>query len=232
MDKEMSSPNTKGKPAQDLVLLSEVRDGVAILKDGTMRAIMMVSSVNFALKSEDEQNAIVYAYQDFINSLDFPIQISISSRKMDITPYIEEVKQLRDRQKNELLRLQMNEYINFVDTLVKDSNIMSKTFFVTVPFSITQDKEETFFGRFFKGAQTAAGKHTLSDQEFEHSRTQIMQRVEQIAVSLRSIGLRVVPLQTQELLELFYNYYNPLTSRNQRLHNVSQLRIEETGSGT
>jgi len=93
---EMMAPSAKGKPSQSLLTISEMRDGIVILKDGTMRAILMVSSVNFALKSEEEQNAIVYAYQDFINSLDFAIQLTISSRKMDITPYLEEVKRLRD----------------------------------------------------------------------------------------------------------------------------------------
>lgn len=224
----MQSPSSKGRPTQDLIRIAEIRDGIAILNDGTMRAILMVSSVNFALKSEDEQSAIIFAYQDFINSLDFPIQISISSRKMDITPYIEQVKGMRDKQKNELLRLQMNEYINFVSQLVKDSNIMSKTFFVTIPFAITENKKEGFFSRIFKGAKGAAGKHVVSDTEFEHTKNQLLQRVEQVAVGLRSVGLRVVPLQTPELLELFYTFYNPTTSRNQRLRNIGQLKIEET----
>ncbi|MEX0649558.1 MAG: TraC family protein [Candidatus Andersenbacteria bacterium] len=226
----MKSKEKKGKPAQDLVRISEIREGVVILSDAGMRAILLVSSVNFALKSEDEQNAIIYAYQEFINSLDFPIQISISSRKMDITPYLEEVKHKRDTQKNELLRLQMNEYIDFVGGLVENSNIMSKTFFVTISFSVVQNKKENFLGRIFKGVKSATGKHTFNDQEFEHARNQLFQRVEQVAVGLRGIGLRVVPLQTQELLELFYNMYNPSTSRNQRLRGLGELHIQETSS--
>ncbi len=226
---EMLSPQIKGKPSQNLIKISEIRDGVIVLTDGTMRAIMMVSSVNFALKSENEQNAIVYAYQDFINALDFPIQISISSRKMDITAYIEQVKVLKEKQQNELLRLQMVEYINFVEQMVKDGNIMSKTFFVTIPFSVTQNKKEGPTGRFLKGFKGATGqKVVLRDEEFDHYRTQLFQRVEQIAIGLQGIGLRVVPLQTPELLELFYNVYNPTASRNQRLQNIGQLRIQET----
>lgn len=230
MVEDMKSKEKKGKPAQDLVRISEIREGVVILSDAGMRAILLVSSVNFALKSEDEQNAIIYAYQEFINSLDFPIQISISSRKMDITPYLEEVKHKRDTQKNELLRLQMNEYIDFVGGLVENSNIMSKTFFVTISFSVVQNKKENFLGRIFKGVKSATGKHTFNDQEFEHARNQLFQRVEQVAVGLRGIGLRVVPLQTQELLELFYNMYNPSTSRNQRLRGLGELHIQETSS--
>lgn len=225
---EMQSPATKGKASQKLIALAEIRDGISILTDGTMRATLMVSSINFALKSEDEQNAIVYAFQDFINALDFPIHITVSSRKLDITPYLEEVKLRRDQQANELLRLQMNEYITFVEELVKNSNIMSKTFFITVPFAITQSKKEGAVSKMFKGIKGAAGKHTMGEVEFEHNRAQLLQRVEQVAVGLRAIGLRLVPLKTQELLELFYTMYNPLTSRNQRLKNASQLKVEET----
>lgn len=225
---EMQSNTPKGKPSQSLIRLAEIRDGIALLNDGTLRATLMVSSINFALKSEDEQNAIVYAFQDFLNALDFPIQITVSSRKMDIAPYLEQVKELRDKQENELLRLQMDEYINFVGELVKNSNIMTKTFFITVPFSLQQSKTEGVFGKFSKGARGAAGKLTLTSQEFEHNRAQLLQRVEQVAVGLRSIGLRLIPLQTQELLELFYNMYNPTTSRNQRIHNVATLKIQET----
>lgn len=188
----------------------------------------MISSVNFALKSEEEQNAIIYAYQEFINSLDFSIQLTVSSRKMDITAYLEEVKRLRDLQKNELLHLQMTEYINFIGELVKGSNIMTKTFFVTIPFSVSQSKKEGTFGRITKGAKGATGNLKMNDVEFEHNKTQILHRVEQIAIGLRGIGLRVVPLKTQELIELFYNYFNPTTSRNQKLRNVTALKVEET----
>lgn len=217
----------KAKASQQLIRLAEIRDGVAVLNDGTMRTTLMISSINFALKSEDEQSAIIYAYQDFLNSLDFPLQITVSSRKMDITPYLEEVRTRREQQKNELLRLQMDEYINFITELVKSSNIMTKTFFVTIPFSVTQSTKESAVGRVFKGVKGAAGKHVMNEEEFEHNRAQLFQRVEQVAQGLQSMGLRIVPLQTQELLELYYNLYNPSTSRNQRLTNIGRLRVEE-----
>lgn len=223
----MKSNKAKGKPSQTLIPVSEIRDGITILNDGTMRATLMVSSMNFALKSQEEQDAIVFAYQDFLNSLDFPVQISISSRKMDITPYLEQVKDLKEKQTNELLRLQMEEYISFVAELVKNSNIMTKSFFVTVPFSVQQSRQEGFFGKFIKGIKGAAGTHSVDDKEFEHNRSQLMQRVNQVAVGLQAFGLRLVPLQTQELLELYYMAYNPITSRNQRLRNAAQLKVEE-----
>lgn len=224
---EMRSQKKKGKSSQQLIKVSEIRDGVTIMKDGTLRATIMVSSINFALKSEDEQNAIIFAFQDFLNSLDFPLQMTISSRKMDIAPYLEEVKDLRDKQKNELLRLQMDEYINFVGELVKNSSIMTKTFFVTVPFSVTQSSKEGPIAKFMKGIKGAQGKLSMNDDEFDHNKSQLFQRVEQVAIGLRSMGLRIVPLQTQELVELYYNLYNPKTSRNQRLRNIGQLQVQE-----
>lgn len=230
MSLEMQPQTKKGKSTQSQIPVAEIRDGVAILTDGTMRATLMVSSVNFALKSQDEQDAIVFAYQDFLNSLDFPIQITISSRKMDITPYLENVRLLRDKQQNDLLRLQMDEYINFIGELVKGSNIMTKTFFTTVPFSVQQSTKEGPLSKIMKGFKGATGRHNMTDEEFEHNRSQLMQRVNQVALGLRSFGLRLVPLQTQELLELYYTMYNPKTSRNQRLRNASELRVAETGA--
>lgn len=228
MAQDMKAAKPKGSPTQQLIDIESIRDGVVVLKDGTIRAILMVSSLNFALKSQEEQDAIIYGYQEFLNALEYPVQVMISSRKTDITPYLELIKGRRNTQKNELLRLQMDEYMNFVGELVKDSNIMSKTFFIVVPFALQQSKKEGFFSRIFKGFSAAAGTHQITDEEFEHTKAQLFQRVEQVAVSLRGLGLRIVPLQTEELLELFYNMYNPVVSRNQRLKNAGQLEVQET----
>ncbi len=225
---EMQLTSRQGKASQQLVPFLEIRDGVVVMPDGTMRATLMASSLNFALKSEEEQNAIIFAFQDFLNSLDFPVQLTIVSRKLDITPYLEELRARREQQRNDLLKLQMDEYMNFIGELVKGSDIMTKTFYVTVSFSVQQSRKETFLERILKGFKRAARRHTLSDVEFTHYKTQLLQRVEQAAVGLRSIGLRLVPLQTQELLELYYNLYNPVTSRYQRLYNIAQLRLEDT----
>jgi len=228
---DMQAPSGKAIPTQKLVDITEVRDGVVIMKDGTLRAVLMVSSLNFALKSEEEQNAIVYAYQDFLNALEFPIQVLVSSRKADITPYLQNIRQRRDRQKNELLRLQMDEYANFVGELVKNSNIMTKTFFVIVPFAVTEGKKVGFASRFKKGVNDSRGKQNLTDEEFGYNRGQLFQRVEQVSVGLRALGLRIVPLQTNELVELFYTMYNPVTARNQRLKNIGELNVGETTEG-
>lgn len=225
----MRSRDTQGKPTQQLVPLREVRDGVAVLLDGTMRATLIVSSLNFALKSEDEQNAIILAFQDFLNSLDFPVHITVMSRKLDITPYLEGLRERKEKQDNELLRLQMEEYINFVSELVKGSDIMTKTFLVTVPFSVQQSRQDNFIERLLKGIRGAVQKDVkMAEADFVHYRSQLLQRVEQVAVGLRGMGLRLVPLQTQEMLELFYDILNPTTSRNQPLSNVAQLKVAET----
>jgi hypothetical protein len=226
----MLEKNQKGKPTQQLVQLSEVRDGVMLLPNNTLRSVLIVSSLNFALKSEEEQNAIIYAFQGFLNSLDFPVQILVMSRKLDITPYLEELGTRKERQQNELLRLQMGEYINFVTELVKGSNIMTKTFFITVSFAVMQSKQLNVFEKVTKGVIAGIGKKKdfFNEADFEHYKKQLMQRVEQVAVGLRNIGLRVAPLQTQEVLELFYTMLNPVTSKNMRLNNVSQISTEET----
>lgn len=226
---EKREADSGGRRSQELVPLAEVRDGMAVLADGTLRATLIVSSLNFALKSEEEQNAIIFGYQDFLNALDFPVQISVLSRKLDITPYLEELKQRQERQANELLRLQMEEYITFITELVKGSDIMTKTFLVTVPFAPQQSRKENLWQRLLKGVRGVTHQtKQLNEVEFEHLRSQLLQRVEQVAVGLRNVGLRVVPLQTQELLELYYDVLNPVTSRSQRLQNVALLKLEET----
>jgi hypothetical protein len=229
---EMQSAPVKGSPTQKLVDIAEIRDDVVIMKDNTLRAVMLVSSVNFALKSEQEQNAIVYAYQDFLNSLDFPIQIAVTSRKIDIMPYLDQVRQLRRQQTNELLRLQMDEYINFIaNDLVKSNNIMTKTFMIVVPFSLGESKRVNFFTKLFKNVKsTTTVPKAYNDQDFYHYRTQLFQRLEQAAVGLQAIGLRVVPLRSRELLELYYTLYNPASSRNQHLRYPESLQVQETDS--
>lgn len=227
----MLEKNQKGKSSQELVQITAVRDGVAVLGNNTLRSILIVSSLNFALKSEEEQDAIIYAFQGFLNSLDFPIQILVMSRKLDITPYLEELESRKERQENELLRLQMAEYINFISELVKGGNIMTKTFFVSVSFAMVQSRQLNTMEKLAKTFQgIGKGNKPFTDAEFEHYKKQLMQRVEQVAVGLRGVGLRVAPLQTQEVLELFYGILNPATSRNLRLHNVAKLNVEETAA--
>jgi type IV secretory pathway VirB4 component len=224
---EMQEGKPVGKPAQSLLTVAQIRDGVVVMKNGSMRAVLMVSSVNFALKSEEEQNALIYAYQDFLNALDFSVQIVVASRKTDITPYLALIEERRERQHNELLRLQMAEYSNFVQDLVQNSNVMSKTFYVVVPFSTHQNQKKSWWQKILGGAAAAGGNYAMPENEFLHNRAQLYQRLEQVAVGLRGLGLRLVPLSSEELVELFYVSYNPMTSQTARLRNIGQLDVQE-----
>jgi type IV secretory pathway VirB4 component len=182
---------------QQFLEIEDIREGVLILKDKSLRGVLLVSSLNFALKSEEEQNAIIYQFQNFLNSLDFPIQIYIQSRKLNITGYIEKLKELERQQKNELLKIQTRDYIQFIENLLAGESIMSKNFYVIVPFYPLPT-----IGK--KGKPLA-----LSDEEFERAKTQLWERMEFVAHGLRGCGLFCAPLSTIELIELFWSIYHP-----------------------
>ncbi len=200
-----SAPKQNFTPTQEFVPIQEVRDGIVILKDGSMRAILMTSSVNFALKSEEEQVAILAQFQNFLNSLDFSIQIFIQSRDLDIRPYIAKLEELYKQQTTDLMRVQTREYIDFVKTFVEGASIMTKRFFIVVPYTqamLSAGKGGVTFGR---GKQNAAEKSA----RFEESRSQIEQRVAVIEQGMARTGIRVVNLGTEEIIELFYKMFNP-----------------------
>ncbi len=213
--------------AQQYLDIAEIRDGIVILRDGTFRAILMASSLNFALKSEQEQEAIIFGFQDSINSLSFPIQILVTSREIDIKPYLKELDEREEIQESELMKIQLQEYREYIKELVKVSNVMTKNFYIIIPFAAQQVKEEGAFEKFFKGIRVRGGFSPFTASEFERYKDQLWQRVEQISGNLRNLGVRLVPLNTQEIIELFYGLYNPDTSRNQRLPLVEDLDIED-----
>lgn len=212
---------------QQYLDVAEIRDGVVILRDGSFRAILMASSLNFALKSEEEQDAIIYGYQDFINSVSFPIQILMTSRKIDIEPYIRQLSTLEEAQESELMKIQLQEYREYIRELVKVSNVMTKSFYIVIPFAAAQSEDEGGFTKFIKSLRVRGGIAPHTPSEFERYRDQLWQRVNQVAANLRNLGVRVVPLNTQEIIELFYQQYNPDTARNQRLPYVTDLDIED-----
>lgn len=197
-----------GSATQKYVDVEEVRDGVVFLKDGSIRAVLMVSSINFDLKSTEEQEGIISQYQNFLNSLDFPIQIMISSKKLNIEPYMDYLKGKEKQQLNELLRLQIAEYKNFIKNLTEVSNIMSKYFYIVVPFHPVENKEGGFFSKIssmFHPRQVIAEKRGMA----ETFKNQLWQRVDHIIAGLSGVGVKIVPLKTEELIELLYNSYNP-----------------------
>ncbi len=198
------------KTTQEFVPLKEVRDGVIIMKDNSMRAIVLSSSLNFALKSAQEQEAIIYQFQNFLNSLDFSIQISIQSRELDIRPYLATLERRYNEELNDLLKIQIKEYIQFVKNFTESQNIMSKTFFVVIPFTPTMlnSKPDSGLGKFLPSAGKKE-KTAAKNDNFEENRTQLEQRVSVVQQGLLRCGIRSVTLGTEEAIELFYKLFNP-----------------------
>jgi hypothetical protein len=202
----MSTAATEAGKTQQFVPIKEIRNGVVILKDGGYRGILICSAVNFGLKSADEQHAITVGFQNFLNTLDFSIQIVIHSRKMDLRPYLALLEEKAPGQKTELMRIQLREYIEFVRSFADQTNIMTKSFYVVVSYapSITAAKATSFLRR-----DSAAVKNAASETSFEEDRAQLEQRLSLVISGLAGTGVRAVPLGTEEAIELFYRSFNP-----------------------
>ncbi len=199
------------KTTQDFVPIKEVKNGVVILKDGGMRGILMASSLNFALKSTDEQNSIIYQFQNFLNSLDFSIQIFVQSKRLDIRPYIALLENRYKEQMGDLMKIQTREYIEFIKNFTDNSSIMTKSFFVVIPYSppLLQTKDN-FMGNLLgkkPSVSEDAGKQKIED--FEEHRSQLEQRMSVVEQGLVRSGVRVVQLGTEEIIELYYRIFNP-----------------------
>lgn len=194
------------KTSQEFVPIQEIRDGIVILKNGTMRSIILASSLNFALKSQDEQNAIISQFQNFLNSLDFSVQIFIQSKRLDIRPYLALLEGRYKEQVTELMKIQTREYIEFIKTFVDNSNIMTKSFFIVIPYMppvMTTSKNPL---------TNLIGKKedvTLENAKFEEYRSQLEQRVGVVEQGLVRCGIRVAELGTEEVVELYYKIFNP-----------------------
>src|SRR3989344_1645016 len=198
--------------AQQFLSIEAIKDDIAVLKDGQFRIVLMCSSLNFALKSSEEQDAITFQYQNFLNSLDFPIQIVTLSRLLNITPYIETLKAHQHEEDNEYLKIQIGEYIDFIQVLVGSANIMSKTFYVVIPYSPpVLEKKGILSDALRTIGLSGSGKEgkAQDDATFEEHKLQLWQRVDTIIEGLKSFGVRSAPLNTEELVELFYGLYNP-----------------------
>ncbi len=198
------------KATQEFVPIREVRDGIVILKDESMRGVVLASSLNFSLKSEDERNAIILQFQDFLNSLDFEVQISIQSRRLDIRPYIALLEDRYKEQVNDLMKIQTREYIDFIRKFTETTNIMTKSFFIVVPYdpAIINIKSGLNPTGFFK-KKSADEEQKSRQNSFEENRTQLEQRVSVVEQGLSRCGIRVVRLGTEEVIELFYKIFNP-----------------------
>jgi type IV secretory pathway VirB4 component len=195
---------------QEFVPIKEVRDGIVILKDGGMRAILLCSSINFSLKSEDERNAILLQFQDFLNSLDFSVEIVIQSRKLDIRPYIALLEEREKEQLNNLMKIQVREYIEFIKSFTESTNIMTKSFFIVIPYSpsiIDTGKVPSVTS--LLTPKTPKERVATAEAGFDENRSQLEERMSVVEQGLVRTGIRVARLGTEEVIELFYKAFNP-----------------------
>ena len=202
--------------------VQEVKGDVIILKNKSLRMVLMVSSINFALKSQEEQEAIINRFQDFINSFEnYTAEIVIQSRKLDISEYIKFLNERVEAQTNELLKIQTAEYITFIQELIKLSNVMSKFFYVVIPLNqyLTLDSGKGFFSKLF--GKSSVKTQATKDLDFETKRSDLLQRTERVVSLLGGMGLKAIPLKGEELMELAYTMYNPGAVLKQK--NLEQL---------
>jgi|SRR3989338_8152136 len=231
MKLEMQSSQMSGsKPpasTQALLDIAEIKESTIVMKDGSLRAIIVVSSTNFSLKSGEEQNALISSYQSFLNSLSFSIQIVMQSRKLDIHSYLDKLRAVMAEQTNDLLRMQTEEYIEYISKLIEFASIMNKTFYVIVPYTsgaaLVREGFLSKLGKIFNPVNKISAKET----EFERSRELLYQRVNQINGNLNGMGLKSIVLATEELIELLYNSYNPSAGSQIKISHLEDLDIAE-----
>lgn len=211
-----AQPAPNQNTTQNSLLISEIRDGMAIMNDGSFRAVVACKSINFDLMSSREREGVEYSYQNFLNALYFPVQIFIRSQRVDIGPYIDRLVAIRRAQDNMLLNVLMDDYIEFIDILSQEANIMDKSFFIVVPYYPSGDlanvieQGKGFFGKIFQKPQTTATK--IDSVAYEKAKDEIKNRVDSVMSGLFQIGVKSVQLNTKELGELYYNVYNPDTA--------------------
>lgn len=203
----------------------EIKDDVVVLKDGSVRAVILVSSINFDLKSEEEQAAVISSYVQFLNAIDFPLQIVIQSRQLNIDNYLDKLKELEKQQTNELLKQQTVEYRQYIQELVEIADIMTKRFYVVVPYSEQSGRPKKFWSRLVDAFSPTNVIH-LKQKKFDDFRSELFKRVEYVMDGLASAGLKSAVLDTQSLIELYYNTYNPETSAEQHMVEVGKIQLE------
>lgn len=228
-----SNPNS----TQNTLQIAEIRDGIVIMNDGSYRSVVMVKSINFDLMSQSEQEAVEYAYQGFLNSLYFPIQIFIRSQKVDLQPYIEKLDKIRTEHDNMLLALLMDDYIGYIDQLAQQTNIMDKKFYLVVPFFPTVDVQKalTQSKNFFSGVtqlfNTKEAHIVINEAELEKAKGELRNRIQAVLGGLMQCNIQGLPLDTQELIELYYDTYNPDTATRQQLKNFNDLSADIVTKG-
>lgn len=228
-----SNPNS----TQNTLQIAEIRDGIVIMNDGSFRAVVMAKSINFDLMSLNEQESVEYAYQGFLNALYFPVQIFIRSQKVDIQPYIEKLDKIRTEHDNMLLALLMEDYIGYIDNLSHSTNIMDKRFFIVIPFASTPEAEKAlttnkgFLSGFANLMNNKEQRVVINEQQLEKAKTELRNRVQAVMGGLQQCTVQSTPLDTEELIELYYDTYNPDTATRQHIKNFNDLTADIVTKG-
>lgn len=228
---QQAMPGTPGQPVapvaktnpnstQNTLQIAEIRDGIVIMNDGSFRAVVACQSINFDLMSPEEREAVEFSYQGFLNSLYFPVQIFVRSQKVDIRPYIEKLDKIRSEHDNMLLALLMEDYIGFMSALAQETNIMDKKFYVVIPYFKSIDGQQLLdqskgFFQNFTGKKEE--NVVINEQDLEKGKAELRNRIQAIMAGLQQCGVQSVPLDTQELIELYYDAYNPDTATRQQI---------------
>jgi|CXWL01.1.fsa_nt_gi hypothetical protein len=241
----MASPTTQTAPNKDTVKarpaqqksaatqrflpIAEIHNNTVILKNGGLRAVLQTTSVNFNLKSEEEQNSLVYGYQSFLNSLEFPVQILVRSKKLDIDDYLANLDGIKEKQENPLLKQQTAEYQEYIEKLVEYADIMEKKFYVIVPMDAPTGTKISFIDNFLSHIfpDDSVSKLIKRKRMFKDLRKTLTQRVNQVEQALMSLNIRTTELNSKELIELYYQSYNPITAREEKINELEKVNIED-----
>jgi hypothetical protein len=236
--KSSAKPATNTNSTQNTLHIAEIRDGIVIMNDGSFRSVIMVKSINFDLMSGEEQEGVEFSYQGFLNSLYFPIQVFMRSQKIDLQPYIERLDKIRTEHDNMLLALLMEDYIGYIGALSEQTNIMDKKFYVVIPFfpvidtankAVAQSKNFlTGLGGLFNRQEQHV---VINESDLEKAKTELRNRVQAVLSGLQQCGIQGLPLDTQELIELYYDTYNPDTATRQQLKDFSNLSADIVTKG-
>lgn len=231
------SSKTNPNSTQNTLQIAEIRDGIVIMNDGSFRSVLMVKSINFDLMSGEEREAVEYSYQSFLNSLYFPVQMFIRSQKVDIRPYLEKLDKIRQEHDNMLLALLMEDYLAYIDNLAMQTNIMDKKFYVVIPYIPTLDAQKAFTQskNFFTGLKGLLNSQqprvTINEKDLNTAKDELRNRIQSVLAGLQQCGVQGLPLDTQELIELYYDAYNPDTATRQQLKNFNDINTPVVTKG-
>lgn len=236
---QIARGKTNPNSTQNTLQIAEIRDGITIMSDGTSRSVVMVKSINFDLMSPQEREAVEFSYQGFLNSLYFPVQIFVRSQKVDLRPYIEKLDKIRSEHDNMLLALLMDDYITYIDNLSLQTNIMDKKFYVVIPYfppvnvKAAVATSKSIFGGLSNIFRPKEQHVVVNEADLETAKSELRNRVQAVLAGLMQAGVQGLPLDTQELIELYYDTYNPDTATRQQLKNFDELSapVVTKGSG-